>query len=488
MRRVLIAGATGFIGRELGLALARRGIALAVLTRRPEAACAELPYPCRIYGWNGTLGSVPPEALDGVDAVVDLTGEPIAAGRWSTTRKARLRTSRITAARSLIQALLAARERPRVYIQASAVGYYGDTGDQPVDENTPSGRDFLAELCRDWEEPAHMLSTLGVRVVWMRMDIVLGLAGGALPTLAALYQKGLGMLPGDGDQWLSWISLSDAVRLYQEALLNDSVAGPINAAAPVPCRYLQLHQAFAAIYGPGLPGRMPAPLLRLVLGEAAQVLVTGQRAQPAAATALGFSFRHPTLQATLQDLLGVGPTRDAAWVTSRQWVRGSPRDVGMFFTDETSLEDLTPSWLRLHRLSQSTPRLEEGTRIRYRFRIHGFPATWESLVSHAVPGSGLVDEQVVGPYDFWRHRQVFEALGDGTVITDIVRYRLPFGRLGACVAGWLVDRDLARILAYRRAAVARRFPSPSTRLAETTCRTPRGMAPSPSPAPPHGAV
>jgi len=457
MRRVLLAGATGMIGRELGLALVRRGVELHVLSRDPRAA-ERLPFPARVFPWAGNGHPAPKEAVAGVDAVVNLTGESIAEGRWTAEKKRRLRVSRLGPARALTSAILTTTDqRPPVYVQASATGFYGDTGEVPADESSPPGRDVLAQLCVDWEEAARPLIDHGLRVVHLRFGVVLALTGGALPQLAALHRIGLGAVPGSGHQWLSWIHIDDAVQLILTALGDERYAGPINAVTSKPCRFLDLSRELTGRRG-ALTVHAPVPLVRLALGEMAQTVLGSSRVLPTRLAQLGYRWQFNDVGAALDNLLGTGVVRTAAWQVSAQWVPAPLAEVSRFFADEKNLEALTPPWMTFHVVEKSTPEICEGTRLRYRLRLHGVPLRWESLITRWRPDTGFVDEQVLGPYSLWRHQHAFEPLAGGTLVTDRVRYKMPLGRLGALAGGWMVERDVRKIFEYRRKQILRRFP------------------------------
>ena len=297
--RVLVTGGTGFIGSALCRALAAAGHQVAVVTRgnaQPSARDA-----VRYLPWDGAEWRA---ALAAADAVVNLAGEPIAAKRWTVEQKVRIRESRVQMTRRLVEAMEGAGHRPAALISASAIGYYGDRGDVPVDEVSPPGSGFLAETCFAWEAEARRAETLGVRVVRMRLGVVLAEGGGALAKMVPPFQGFLGGPLGSGRQWVSWVSRDDVIGLIQWALAQEQVQGAINATAPEPvtmrgfCRELG-----RALRRPSwLPA--PAPAVRLLLGEMAEMLLTGQRVLPSAALAKGYAFRFPRLPDALANEFG----------------------------------------------------------------------------------------------------------------------------------------------------------------------------------------
>ena len=292
---VLITGGTGFIGHPLCRQLLQAGHTLSVLTRDPVRARGTLPAPVRVLA---TLD----EARD-VEAVVNLAGEPLMAGRWNPARKATFRASRLDTTRSLIAWMARQSVRPRVLVSGSAIGYYGPRDDEALDESALPGDDFAAQLCRDWETEAMQAEGLDVRTCRLRTGIVLAADGGALAKMLPPFRLGAGGPMGDGRQWMSWIHRDDLVGMIQWLLDRDQAGGAYNGTAPVPVT----NRDFARTLGTALhrPAVLPTPafVLRAGFGEMAQLLLTGQRVLPAHALAEGFTFRFPTLDAALDDLL-----------------------------------------------------------------------------------------------------------------------------------------------------------------------------------------
>jgi uncharacterized protein (TIGR01777 family) len=302
--KILIAGATGLIGTALAASCARDGIAVAALVRDVSRAAARLPG-ATLHAWDGTSGPPPAGAFAGATVVVNLMGESIAGHRWSEARRQRLRDSRVTATRALVDGLRALEHRPRVLVQASGVGYYGNRGDDVLTEASPSGAGFLAELTRDWEAEAAQAAELGVRVVLLRNGVVLSRAGGFLARLLGPFRLGLGGRAGTGKQWLPWIHVDDEVGLIRYAIATEAVTGPLNAVAPEPVTNAE----FAAVLGRvlGRPAVMAAPalVLRLAFGAemADELMLASQRAMPVRPLDVGYKFRQPLLEPALKDLV-----------------------------------------------------------------------------------------------------------------------------------------------------------------------------------------
>jgi uncharacterized protein (TIGR01777 family) len=302
--KILMTGATGFLGRLLWPLLRAEGHTLAVLARDTSRTTALLPG-VTAFEWNGLVGLPPAEAFAGVDAIVNLIGEPIAK-RWNADRKRRFRESRVLATHALVERLATIEPRPRLLVSMSAVGIYGDRGDEVLTERSALGNGFLAEMARDWEAAAFEASALGVRVGVVRSGVVLGREGGMLAKLLPIFRLGLGGRLGSGGQYVPWIHVDDLLRLVVHVLSAEEKpnAVVINGVAPEPVTNAELTAALGRqLHRPVLLG-MPAIVLRLALGEMAEeVLLASQRVSPIAAIESGFAFRFPLLESALRDLL-----------------------------------------------------------------------------------------------------------------------------------------------------------------------------------------
>jgi uncharacterized protein (TIGR01777 family) len=307
--RVTVTGATGLIGPALVTALQDRGAEVTVLSRDPERAQATLgeggASPLKAARWDPIGEPAPATALAGRDAVVHLAGENVAQ-RWTAKAKQAIRESRVTGTGNLIAGLQRAEPRPRTLVSASAIGYYGPRGEEPLDEDAPAGRDFLAEVCSAWEREAERARELGMRVVQVRTGVVLDRDGGALQKMLAPFRLGLGGPVARGRQYMSWIHSEDLVGLMLAALEDERWSGPINATAPEPVS----NRDFSRALGQALrrPALLPVPglALRALYGEMSQIITTGARALPAKPLVLGYHFRHPRLPEALRSALAQG--------------------------------------------------------------------------------------------------------------------------------------------------------------------------------------
>ncbi|MEJ7811118.1 MAG: TIGR01777 family oxidoreductase [Gemmatimonadaceae bacterium] len=293
-RRVAITGATGFLGRALERALRAGGHRVVRIVRSPARAGAEDVV------WDPAVAALDPRAIEGCDAVVHLAGEPIDQ-RWNDSVKVAIRASRVESTGQLARAIATLDRRPTVFISGSAMGIYGDRGDEELDERSRPGSGFLAEVVQAWEAAAEPARSAGVRVVHPRTGVVLGTSGGALARMLPPFKLGAGATLGDGKQWSSWIALGDWVAAAQFALATDSLHGPYNAVSPHPVTNAAFTEALGhALHRPTIASA-PRFALRLLFGEMTDdVLLASQRARPRALEQAGFHFGQPLLEGALR--------------------------------------------------------------------------------------------------------------------------------------------------------------------------------------------
>jgi uncharacterized protein len=292
---VAITGGTGLIGGALTRVLRQEGVEVRPVTRQ-----AGVPNSIR---WDPARGYLDHEALRGVTAVVNLAGESVGE-RWSAEKKQRIRDSRVEGTRLLVDAISALDPAPRVLVSASAVGYYGDRGDEELREESPPGTGFFPEMAIEWETAAQAAESRGVRVVRLRFGIVLDREGGALERMLLPFQLGAGGRLGDGRQWMSWVSLPDVVAILRFALRDPSASGVYNAVAPEPVRNADFTRSLGRALGRPTVAAVPAFALRLAFGEMADwTLLISHRVLPERLLAAGFTFQHPRLEDGLRAAL-----------------------------------------------------------------------------------------------------------------------------------------------------------------------------------------
>lgn len=299
--KILLTGATGFVGSALCHQLAQADCVVTALSRNPDAARQRLPMLHSVHEWQPCAGAAPTAAIEWADAIVHLAGESVA-GRWGKAQRRAIYNSRATGTRNLVAGIRSASSRPTVLISASAIGFYGDRGELKLTEAESAGDDFLAGVCAAWEAAAQEAEDLGVRVARLRTGIVLGRGGGALEQMLLPARLGMNGPLGSGRQWWSWIHIDDLLGIIRHTL-DTQIRGPLNASSPAPVRQQQFAETLGAVLH--RPSFVPAPALalRIVLGGFSAELLTSKRVLPAALQEAGYEFRFPRLRAALDDLL-----------------------------------------------------------------------------------------------------------------------------------------------------------------------------------------
>jgi uncharacterized protein len=292
--KLLLTGATGFIGRALAAEARRRGHAVVGTTRGPDAP--------GLISWDPKERPLPPSALEGVDAVIHLAGENVASGRWTKRRMQEFRDSRIQGTRNVVASF--ADGRPRTLVCASAIGWYGERGDEVLTEAAAPADDFLGRLAQDWEGEAARVCDRGARWVSIRTGVVLGPEGGALARMIGPFRMNVGGPVAGGRQWMSWIHIDDIAGLYLHAVENPSISGPMLGVAPKPVRNAEFTKALARALGKWAFLPMPGFMLRIILGKFADVVTMSQRAEPGVALRTGYAFKYPEIEGALRQIVG----------------------------------------------------------------------------------------------------------------------------------------------------------------------------------------
>ena len=462
--KILISGATGFVGQELALYLARQGHILHVLTRSQEKHQGMLPFPARLFSWDAERTIPPAEAFEGVEAVIHLAGESIASGRWSEQRKKAILSSRVEGTRHLVEGIRQHGSQVQVFVSAAAVGIYGDRGDEELDEDSrlaagntepsASAVEFLAGVCHQWEQASTQGLPESVRPVQIRIGIVLGEGGGALSEMLPIFKWGVGGALGSGRQWMSWIHIRDLVRIFERALTERSLRGPVNGVAPEPVTNSEFTQSLAAVLKKPAILKTPGQALRAAIGGVAQAVLSSQNVIPRRISDLGFKFEFTSLEAALRDLID-SPSDEV--LVARQWIPASLDRVFSFFSSAHNLERINPPWLNFQVLTPPEQGIQEGSLIDYRLRVHGIPLRWRTLIESWNPQKSFVDTQLKGPYSKWHHTHRFEEIQGGVLIEDRVLYRVPLSFLGRAVGGAYVKRDVEKIFNYRKKVIREIF-------------------------------
>ena len=476
--RVLITGATGLIGRALVPILLGEGHRLIALVRSEERARSLLGAEVETVAPSSGVKSLR-EALERSDAVVNLAGESIMGGRWTEVRRRALVESRVQLTRQLVGAIAEARPRPKTLISGSAVGYYGDRGSEVLHESSSGGTDFLAQLCKDWEAAARLAEDSGLRVMTLRTGVVLGRDGGAMAQMLPPFRLGVGGPVGSGRQYMPWIHLQDLVRVIAAALTDDRYEGTVNGVVPEPAT----NREFARVLGRALhrPAVLPAPALALkvIFGEAAGVLLGSQRVEPRRLREIGFSYRFPTLDQAVADIVHTGeaeisPVRSSAelhapieenylrkrrpthQLRTRTVLDASIDETFAFFSQAENLGLITPASMRFE-IQGGVPPITQGATIDYRLQVGPVPIRWRTRIAKWEPPHCFIDLQELGPYRCWWHKHAFSAQGNRTVMEDHVYYAPPLGALGRLANRWFIVPTLQQVFGYRRDVIRLRF-------------------------------
>lgn len=447
---ILLTGGTGLIGKQLGIELVKKGHRVIGVTRSKTEALSNAPYPAEWIEANLST-SVPDLSSYKIDGVIHLAGENVGEKNWSTAQKEKIKHSRTNGTKHLVQALKA-QDSLRFFIGASAIGFYGSTQvDFSATENTKRGSDFLSEVTDEWEKASLELPD-HVRRVLYRIGVVLTPEGGALPKMLFPAQVFASSHLGSGYQWVSWIHMKDVLNAFIFAAEMPSLEGIYNLVSPNSsqqkdlARHIRLR--LQALSGPPVPAFM----LKTLLGEQASLALNSLRVSSEKLLAAGFAFKFPQLSRALKDLLkdwrgGI------AVKTFRQYFPLPREKVFEFFSECRNLEKITPKMLNFHMNTMSTDRLTAGTLIDYNLKVRGLPIHWITKITEWNPPDHFTDIQLKGPYSFWEHTHFFEDLGEGTLMTDRVKYKVPVGLIGRMATQAWIDADIENIFKYRRKTV-----------------------------------
>lgn len=448
--KILITGATGLVGKELGKKLASKGHEIYVVTRNKEKAGKECPFPHIAITWS-ELNT--PEAPQGIEAIVNLAGAGVNDRRWSKKYKQEMYDSRVKNTTQLVEWVNHHCPNLQAFVSTSAIGIYGKTDQNPTPEEAPKSYDFLGSLCQDWEAPLADLKY--GRGVILRVGIVFSEKGGALAEMVPPIQGKYGGCLGSGQQLMSWVDIDDLVGMYIFAIEN-SVSGVFNATAPNPASNKDIASSIAQHLGVRLGPSVPYFALRLAVGEIAPHLVESQKIDSSKIQKAGYRFQYSKIEESLQVRVPQLKGTERRFICE-QWVPKTKTEIFPFFSDANNLEAITPDELHFKILNISTDNVQAGTEINYKLRVDGVPIRWKTLIKDWNPPHMFSDNQEKGPYRKWYHVHHFEELAGGTLMTDQVNYQLPLGVVGHMVASWKVRRDIEHIFKYRKQIIKKIF-------------------------------
>lgn len=458
--RVLVTGATGFIGRPLCVELFKEGHDLTIIARDPKKYEGTWGFPSRFVKWDMEHEACPID-LEEFDAIVHLAGESIAGGLWTKKQKKKILHSRIDSTIALGQALDLRKSPLPVFISASAIGIFPSSKTLTFVEDSPKGEGFLADVCKAWESAVVALPKV-TRELRLRFGLVLGDGGGYLDSLKLPTRLGLGAVVGDGEQWVSWIHRSDIINIIKTALKDKAYAGPINVVAAEAVTQKVFQQTFSESMQRPQFIQMPGVILKTALGEFSHLALDSQKVEGKRLKELGYTYLYPDLQSALNEALNIveknGSVHACHRLEAAQFIDRPRTEVFAFFCDPHNLEKITPPLLSFKIASISSKDIAEGTVIDYKLKVRSIPMKWKTLIKDWVPNEVFVDNQEKGPYSIWHHTHRFFEVKGGTLMTDRVLYRLPMGALGDSVALPLVKGDVQKIFAYRKEVIRKEFP------------------------------
>ena len=444
--KVLIAGGSGLLGQKLAKALDKAGHEVTILSRNPELLKWHV-YGVHYSAWDSSQPDQLSELVEGQDVIINLAGANIAGEnllqmRWTAGRRAAIMESRLQSGTALSQALKKTSQKPKVFLQASAIGYYGPRDDEALDEQAPAGNDFLADVCRQWEQASKSVEKVGVRHIVLRTGLVFGAGARILSLLMLPFHILAGGPVGNGRQFMSWIHAQDWVRAVQFLMEHQSARGAFNLVAPNPVS----NRSFAKTLGQVMrrPSLLPTPAfaLKLALGSASTLALDGQRVIPAALNKLGFRFEFPELRLALRNILNTNK------VFARQFlVRAEPRAVIDYHRNTQILKRLTP--LPIIVQFQRVEPVSEGSRALFTLWFGPIPVKWDARHHNLLPEAGFTDTQDSGPFKSWVHdHRFFRFSTEQTAVQDYIRFQ--YGETGF---SWLISRfmglTLPILFAYR---------------------------------------
>jgi uncharacterized protein (TIGR01777 family) len=457
--KILITGATGFIGKELGKSLVSQGHQVVVVSRSIQLARVHCPFPAEFIEWSGVEPLEHP-FLDSVQGVIHLMGQNLSEGRWTNDVKQKLVNSRVDSTIFLREAFERRAGLLQFWIQGSAIGYYGSSDSSQVfDESSSKGEGFLADLCEEWESSLHSTQSdfESIRKVILRTGVVLSHQGGALEKMMNPLLAGVGGVVAGGRQRMSIIHLNDLVNFICSAVSHEHIRGVYNLVSSEPVEQRDLiHLLSDQLFISSGVG-VPSFAIRLAMGEMGDLVLQDQAVISKRIPETGFHWKYPGLKEIVAEVAQwyLDPSRvnektpkPAHLMYSEQFLPLPRNQVFGFFSDAKNLEKITPDFLHFSIMGMSTDQIEKNTKITYRLKLHGIPFQWLTDIAVWEPPYRFVDQQIKGPYQLWYHEHSFEEVPGGTLMKDWVRFRLPFGKAGL-VGLPKVLADVSRIFAFR---------------------------------------
>ena len=475
---IFITGATGFLGRQTVASLYGQGHSITAFVRSEQRARNLLGQGIRTVPVDITNEELDVE-IDNADVVINLSGEPIARLRWTNRIKQRLWDSRVTMTERLVNSINQSKSPPSLFISASAIGYYGSNHTDKLTENYPVGDGYLANLCEQWENAALGVSQNSTRVCLLRIGIIIGREGGFLQAMAQSFEYGVGTYISS-NPYISWIHITDMVKVINFCIDNEQISGPINCSSPNPVSSKEFGIAMNKLTNAKFLLPIPKILLRLILGEASATLLQSQYTLPKKLEDLGFAFIYRNISDSLYEEMSYkyanitryrqNPSETDEFMaeykvnengvyelTSDISLKGDSDTIFSFFSSALNLGLLTPSWMDF-RILEIPDEIDTGSKITYRIGLWFIGLNWITRIVVWKPKRLFVDLQEKGPYSLWWHEHILEDKKDGNiVIKDRVIYRVPLGIIGRIVHRLFIRKTLLRVFNFRRKVILARF-------------------------------
>lgn len=463
MAKILITGATGLIGKELGRKLYEEGNQIYIVSRKnSDKAKSEVPFRCEVIQGDLSSGEIEDPRLEEIEIIFHLVGENIGKGFWTAKNKKKFLVSRIETTKNLKASFLKLKKNKlKKYIGASAVGFYGDRVEESLTEISLSGTGFLSELVVAWEKEHLEWSSAfkSIQLTLLRLGVVHSYKGGILSELIPLFKMGLGSPLGHGRQYFSWVDLEDVVGVCYWLLQQQKLSLVYNLVSPHLTTNLEWSQSLASCLKVKMLPSVPSGILKTFLREKASLVLSSQKVRPHNLIEEGYEFKHKDLESSFKKLMGQYANSTHIFY-SEQFIDKPIDEVFEFFSQAYNLEKITPPFLNFKIKSVSTDKIEEGTIIKYKLKLHGLPVFWKTQILNWNPPHEFVDNQESGPYKKWHHTHSFIPLkGGGTLMIDTVKYSLPFYPLGDWAGFFYVKKEISKIFAYRRDFCSKFFSS-----------------------------
>lgn len=455
--KILLTGATGFIGRRLCIHLVKQGHEILVISRSPRTS-NELPFPCTIFTWNLTQASPPPDYFDGVETVIHLAGEAFYMGSWSEKQREKIIRSRVIPTKNLMQTCTKV-DSIKLVIATTAPNIYGGGADEQFNEESPAGTDFLAKICQQWEEEILSASNKKLRTVVLRPGLILANGGGFLGKIIPLLKIRLGNPFGPGQHWLSWIHYKDFIDIIELCFKQAELTGPVNCSSPSPITVNDFCDMLCQAIGIPNPTFKSAGFIKWFYGEKSLFTDQGQRMSPSKITQRGFSFRHPFLDETLKSLLPLNGKDGAETILHHFWLPFKPENVFSFMANPENLEHLLAPSILNRFIPQDPPitNYRAGSRLSFQAKILGIHRLTEAEIALWEPDRKIVMDQITGFFPFFQMSFTLSQLGSGTLVQEQIDFILPSGFLFEWLRGQKIRAQLRYLLQYRANEVTTLF-------------------------------